>query len=68
MIKLPAPVWAQLKNLTADRLCTALEKDGWALDMAGGSGRVYRHHDGGDGYIATSLSTTTQARRLVLGC
>jgi predicted RNA binding protein YcfA (HicA-like mRNA interferase family) len=45
-MRLTPSVWAQLKNLTADRLCVALEKDGWMLSMSGGSGRVYRHHDG----------------------
>ena len=27
-------VWNQLKNLTADRLIAALEKDGWTRDQA----------------------------------
>jgi len=45
-MKLTPSAWAQLKSVTVGRLCAALEKDGWMLDMAGGSGRVYRHHDG----------------------
>jgi hypothetical protein len=31
-MKLPPHVWKQLKNLTADALIRALEKDGWVPD------------------------------------
>lgn len=41
-----ADVWNQLKNLTADELCSALERDGFALDAHGGSQRIYRKADG----------------------
>lgn len=34
-------IWQQLKNLTADDLCHALARDGWACDMKGGSARVF---------------------------
>ncbi len=39
-------VWNQLKNLTADELCAALEKDGWAWETTRGASRTYRHYDG----------------------
>lgn len=39
-------VWKQIKNLTADDLVKALEKDDWLLDEGRGAQRVYRHHDG----------------------
>lgn len=46
-MSLPANVWAQLKNITADELVRALLRDGWVLDVArAGSKRVYRHPDG----------------------
>jgi predicted RNA binding protein YcfA (HicA-like mRNA interferase family) len=32
-------IWAQIKNITADRLISALEKDGWELHPTGGSSR-----------------------------
>lgn len=38
----PAHIWDQLKNLTADDLCSALTRDGWSLDTHGGSQRIYR--------------------------
>jgi predicted RNA binding protein YcfA (HicA-like mRNA interferase family) len=39
-------VWEQLKNKTADDLCSALVKDGFVYDAKAGSERVYRHPDG----------------------
>lgn len=39
-------IWRQLRNLTADDLCGALERDGWELDVRRGAERVYRHQDG----------------------
>ena len=45
-VELAPNVWGQLKNLTADTLCAALEKDGWTVDMAHGAARVYRHYNG----------------------
>lgn len=38
-------VWGQLKSITADELCRALDRDGWACDANGGSMRIYRHSD-----------------------
>ncbi len=38
----PAHIWDQLRSLTADDLCRALDRDGWALDTKGGSMRIYR--------------------------
>ena len=46
MSSYPAHVWNQLKNLTAEELCRALDRDGWIRDTAGGSMRIYRHPDG----------------------
>lgn len=46
MMKLATSAWAQLGNLSADRLCAALEKDGWTLDVSRGAIRVYRHRGG----------------------
>ena len=34
-------IWNQLKNLTAEDLCRALNRDGWTCDMKGGSMRIY---------------------------
>jgi len=42
----PRHVWQQIKNVTADELMRALEKDGWNLDVASGAIQVYRHSDG----------------------
>jgi predicted RNA binding protein YcfA (HicA-like mRNA interferase family) len=32
-------IWSQLKNITADKLISAIEKDGWILHLPGGSSR-----------------------------
>jgi len=45
-MKFQPHIWGQLKNLTADALCVALEKDGWTCDVTRGAKRVYRHYDG----------------------
>jgi len=45
-VKLPKNVWDQVKNLTADELIRALEKDGWLRDVRRGAEHVYRHSDG----------------------
>ena len=29
-------VWDQIKNITTDELCSALQRDGWAPDCKGG--------------------------------
>lgn len=42
----PSHIWKQLKNLTADELISALEKDGWVRDETGGAEQIYRHPDG----------------------
>ena len=42
----PANIWNQLKNISADELKKALEKDGWKLDGGKGSVLIYRHSDG----------------------
>lgn len=34
-------VWQQVKSLTADELCRALVRDGWACDTKGGSQHIY---------------------------
>ncbi len=39
-------IWDQLKNLTADKIVTALEKDKWKRDTSKGAILVYRSHDG----------------------
>lgn len=38
---IPGNVWNQLKNLTAGELAKALERDGWSLDVKGGSQHIY---------------------------
>lgn len=38
--------WAQLKNITAGELISALAKDGFVLDTKVRAERVYRHPDG----------------------
>ena len=42
----PSAIWKQLKNITADELIRALEKDGWHLVPTRSSARIYRHPDG----------------------
>ena len=42
----PPHIWSQLKNLTADELIRALEKDGWCYVVTRGAIRTYRHPDG----------------------
>ena len=38
----PPHIWQQLKSLSKSAFCSALERDGWTLDMNGGSARIYR--------------------------
>lgn len=38
----PSHVWDQIKNITADELIVALERDGWQLRRGKGSRRVFR--------------------------
>ena len=45
-MKFSKHVWDQLKNLTADNLISALEKDNWLRDEGKGSITIYRHPDG----------------------
>jgi predicted RNA binding protein YcfA (HicA-like mRNA interferase family) len=45
-VKFPAHIWNQLKNLTADEIIHALEKDEWIRDRKRGAEIVYRHPDG----------------------
>ncbi|MCS6937529.1 MAG: type II toxin-antitoxin system HicA family toxin [Candidatus Bipolaricaulota bacterium] len=42
----PRPIWNQLKNLTADELIHALERDGWRRRRSKGAIFVYEHPDG----------------------
>jgi len=39
-------IWGQLKNITADKLIKALERDGWIRDESRGAILVYKHSDG----------------------
>lgn len=39
-------VWDQVKNITAEALMKALERDGWVQDEKVGSDFAYRHPDG----------------------
>lgn len=34
-------IWAQLKNITADEIISALEKDGWIYRGGSGARRIY---------------------------
>ena len=45
-MKFQANVWNQIKNLRADDLIGALEKDGWVWDITTGAEQIYRHPDG----------------------
>lgn len=45
-MRLSENAWRQLRNLTADELCTALERDGWARDLTRGAVRVYLKGNG----------------------
>jgi len=45
-LKYSKNVWNQLKNITAAQLITALEKDGFILDVEVRAERVYRHPSG----------------------
>jgi len=38
----PPHIWDQIKNITADELIAALERDGWHLRKGKGSRRVFR--------------------------
>jgi len=42
----PAHVWKKIRNINADQLIHALEKDGWIRDVTRGAELVYRHPDG----------------------
>jgi predicted RNA binding protein YcfA (HicA-like mRNA interferase family) len=37
-----AEIWAQLKNIAASELVSALEKDGWIVRSSGGSAVIYK--------------------------
>jgi len=39
-------IWDQLKNLSADDLISALNRDDFKPDTVMGSQRIYKHHDG----------------------
>jgi predicted RNA binding protein YcfA (HicA-like mRNA interferase family) len=39
-------VWQQLKNITADELIRALERDDWVRDIGVGAELIYRSNDG----------------------
>ena len=45
-MKYPSHVWKQLKNLTADDVKGALERDGWVRDVKCGAQLVYLHRSG----------------------
>ncbi|MDE1961155.1 MAG: type II toxin-antitoxin system HicA family toxin [Xanthomonadaceae bacterium] len=44
-MSIPSHIWRQLKNLTADDLIAALERDNWTCDKKGGSMRIYLSQD-----------------------
>ena len=39
-------IWDGLKNLNADDLVSALEKDNWVMDEPSGAKLIYRHPNG----------------------
>jgi predicted RNA binding protein YcfA (HicA-like mRNA interferase family) len=45
-MSLSTNAWKQIKNKSADNLISALIKDGFSLDVAVRTERVYRHPDG----------------------
>lgn len=45
-MKFPKHIWQQIRNVTADELIAALERDGWARDHHRGAEQIYRHPDG----------------------
>lgn len=42
----PKHIWDQVRNLSADELIRALEKDGFVLERSSGAIRLYRHPRG----------------------
>ena len=45
-MKLSKQTWDQLKNITADKIIKALEKDNWQNDVPSGAEMIYRKPDG----------------------
>jgi len=45
-VKFTRPILEQLRNLTKDDLCRALERDGWTQDESRGAVRVYLDGNG----------------------
>jgi len=59
--------WNQLKNLTKDKLISALLNDGFELDENLKTERVYRHHDGRKVIIHYHKGSETFGRNLLRG-
>jgi len=57
--------WKQLKNKSADKLISALLKDGFALDVNVRTERVYRHPDGRRVSIHYHTGSTTYGPSLL---
>jgi predicted RNA binding protein YcfA (HicA-like mRNA interferase family) len=45
-VKFSKDIWDQLKNISADDLLSALQRDGFKPDTASGSQRICKHPDG----------------------
>ena len=45
-MNLPDNIWKQIRNKSADKLVSALLKDGFILDTKVRTERIYRHPDG----------------------
>jgi predicted RNA binding protein YcfA (HicA-like mRNA interferase family) len=47
-MKLPKPIWDQIKNITVVELMIALKKDGWELDNSHRGVYIYYKYMNGD--------------------
>lgn len=60
-------IWSQVKNLTADKLCQALLRDGWACDFTRGAVRAYWHEASGKRVTIHYHPSKTFGERLLKG-
>jgi len=61
-------IWDQIKNITADILIKALERDGWTRDESRGAILVYKHPDGRRITVKLLSETTASERSLTVIC
>ena len=58
-------IWKQLKNMSADRLISALLKDGFVLDATVRTERIYRHEEGRKVTIHYHVGSKTYGPKLL---